>query len=722
MKIFYSILLLLLTQSIVAQNKCACGDSAKKESTADLEKSVDSLCGTCGLGENENVLVYDSKCKKLYFRECKGKVKYVDNLSDIHLNYKKPVRIKLIHFNRYLYNVNLGNSDIAFTSTESQVMQQYLIAGSNNGQITPYNSYSHGVSENGGDYVFSIISAFKANLDMLLSKIDYAVTLKQKQGIKVIAARDNSNLFIASPELDPASAKNRVKIEEIKQLNNYNDSLDIIANKIIEIQKCITASTGKKECPGDSKLPELFNDFAKKGNQIINQIEKNKKGHYTSLKKDPNYVKFKINIIGLTQSAKDSVLLPTGDSISIRAEALKQSFLKLGQRYNSFIDNKIKAYSICTDSFSCCKDPGHMMLYSTFDTLLNNIAKNFYLLKYAMNAEIIPAAKDNTKPVKEDKKSVEKKAGQESNADILKIQSSDIVFEDGKITGIKLHQTATTEKPQKPEPEKPTPLPFAEIDSLWFLFEKSISADYIMRQILFNNNMVAGNMSYTSPPIYPYGDRLGLVMQISPSDSVKKMGTMPTNTETISLDFPVFGKPMFSFSAGTFFGFGNQLKSPTYEFQQVPVAGSNVVESASPYKLVQTGNGSMPIGIDGLANVTWRKRLWFSPKTDFRIGISGGVGAVIEPAPVRVAYLLGATGSLGTYQQFHFTFGITGMNVSSLKDNLKNSAVIYNTSPGNIQYNQTVKPGLFFSVSYTIFNLKTTGNVQNGIINNNGTK
>ncbi|NLR82506.1 hypothetical protein [Chitinophaga eiseniae] len=50
------------------------------------------------------------------------------------------------------------------------------------------------------------------------------------------------------------------------------------------------------------------------------------------------------------------------------------------------------------------------------------------------------------------------------------------------------------------------------------------------------------------------------------------------------------------------------------------------------------------------------------------------------------------------------------MNVNELKDSYKNMNVLYNAAPSGSIYNQQIKFGGFLSLSYTIFNIKSTGN------------
>src|SRR5580704_15604311 len=95
----------------------------------------------CSSGD---MLIYDARCKQ-FWQYRHNKMQKITSISRVRLTYNRQFKIKIIRLNRYLYNVNVGNSDIAFTSTESPALQQAL-PGSNNGQITQYNSFTNGAS------------------------------------------------------------------------------------------------------------------------------------------------------------------------------------------------------------------------------------------------------------------------------------------------------------------------------------------------------------------------------------------------------------------------------------------------------------------------------------------------------------------------------------------------------------------------------------------------
>ncbi|HXB31787.1 MAG TPA: hypothetical protein VNV35_00130, partial [Puia sp.] len=550
-----------------------------------IRQKINLPCAGCMVADNETLLIYDHKCGKLLYKKAgDSRIAVLTDINDLKLQYKKPFRIKVVNFNRYLYNLNFATSDIAFTSSESAVMQQYLIAGTNNGQISPTNTYTNGGTMNAGDYIYSSISAFKASIDVILSRINsfYLPIYTQRQMARL-------------EKLGDSLAKHtRLKIDlsQMDSINGVGQAMIELANTQVKRD-----STLRNDTVAIRKRIHL-----RQYDSLVRVIIDQNKSKPRDIARDTTAFKALTQHFhdSLSQSiSTDSLVLNKRDSVLKEARVLRDKFLDLGRYCDSFIDNRIYAYSLCTDSFNCCASPQET--YAHFDNMVNNISRQIYFVKWAkMIYDSITAAPPKPPTVTTGGQQQQPKADDSVKATILAISTSDLKFKNGNISGISLHLTPDTTKPAK---AATAPDPFAAIDSLWFSFEKSIPTDYVMRQIIFRNNLISGNMSYTSPPIFPYGDRFGLVLQMPVADSVKRMGTMPSSTVTMSADLTVVGRALFSFSAGTFFGFG--LNNDTYEWQQVPALGSNTVQSSSPYQLVKTGSGSNPIGAVGLANVTW---------------------------------------------------------------------------------------------------------------------
>jgi hypothetical protein len=717
--LLWLVALLLFCVQARAQSTCRC---RTKYEISSYEKRMDTLvnesegCDSCVILATETLLVYDASCKKFLFRDAgHGQLRILTDLNELQLHYKQPFKFKLVNFNRYIYNLNYASADIAFTSSMPQVMQQYLFPVSGSTQVTPANTYTNGSSENGGAYIFANIAAFRPNMDQLLAKVMDAFPEPIQYEIKTKSGPLNQIIHA---------------VDSFAKANpRAGSTLDMTSNKKFSdtLNNSLVFKPSKKNFIDPADTTKLKVDTAR-NNVFYNFFQASK----VSLKKIVDLAKnptLKKNLQALQDSLlqietkvrqslyEDSVLKGLIRVAQDNQRHLLDNVLDLSDFCNSFLDDRIIAYSLCTnyDSLNCCQPAKR---YAHIDSLMEKVSADIHLFKKAKTIY------DSTKAFFTQYNDQQAKAAAAAEAAkiknggkappnpkdsskplVIKPTSTDYVFTNGTLTGLKIKQMADTSKPKTP----PSPAdPFALIDSLWNQFEKSIATDYIMRQLIFHNNLVKQNLTYTSPPIYPYGDRLGLVMQITPSDSVIKMGTAPIQSESISLDFAVSDRPLFSFSAGTFAGIW--LNSKTYEWQQIPAAGSNTIQSSSPYTLVKSGNGSAPVGFDAMANVTWP---WFLSRSkwarnNIRLGISGGVGAVVQPTPVRIGYLLGGTASVGLYQQFHFSAGVNFMNVNTLKDDLKNSYV-YSSNPGIDIYNQKIGVGAFISISYTIFSPKSSG-------------
>ncbi|MGX5818636.1 hypothetical protein ACWKWU_10590 [Chitinophaga lutea] len=723
---------LFLGALLLMANVCFAQDSVKTKPAAESQKAaaVKDPCVDCLDSLGTCALIYDAKCRRFFYKNKGGAVKPLEKLGDFVLRYKQPFHLQITNLNRYLYSVNLGNSDVTFTSNQSAIMREYLLQGSSDSPPAVPNTFADGRSGNEGDQIFALLSYFKPELDRVLVLVDEVNrrfnNLTDAINSMIAATEGMKNKALQALTAAPAGQPvNTAAIEQIKILNNYSRNLDVYAETLKQAERQIAKANSndeKNRIYSNAYLPAL-NKFQNLAEGVIGQIENNshKKGYSSLL--DSNFVQFKasVNALGQIKSGEGTGIgsaraLGGTDTVRNAAKYLVDEFKKLEDYYNRFVDDKISAYSICTDHFKCCAelDMDSTFTYSYFNLLLSKITDSYRTLRLAANQ--LPEITDAS--ISPSSTFLSPTAAIPKPPDIMKVTAADFTFDkEGKITGIKLDQSGAPVKPEAPrkKPDEKEEM-MARIDSLgalWYAFEKSVSPDFIMRRILFRRNKVKQNMQYTSPPIYPYGDRMRLVFNIVATDSARKQGVILDEMTTESLDFMVRGRPTFSFSAGTFVGFGEKLRPSTYEFRQVPAEGSNTVESGSPYKLVTTGQGSIPIGASALGNITGYI------EHGFRLGGSIGVGVTVAP-DIKVAYLGGVTASLGTYHQFHFTLGATAMNVNELKDNYRNSTALYTAMPSGSVYNQKVQPGFFFSVSYTVFNIKASSNGQDGIMNRTG--
>src|SRR6186713_1159426 len=175
----FALLMAFTLFSAFAWSQCTCTCSNPGDQDAYIAAIREKLrrsnaCTGCEPNADETLLVYDAKCKKFLSGGPGGSLSLLNDIRELRLPYKKAFRIKLVNFNRYLYNLNIGNSDIAYTSTPSPVMQQYLIPGTNT-PITIPNTFTTAGSQNGGSYVFASIAGLKGTIDVILSNINTLV-------------------------------------------------------------------------------------------------------------------------------------------------------------------------------------------------------------------------------------------------------------------------------------------------------------------------------------------------------------------------------------------------------------------------------------------------------------------------------------------------------------------------------------------------------------------
>lgn len=866
---------------------CNCG-SFNKDS---VKKYATESCYGCNDG---TMLIYDAKCKQ-FWEYNRKKITKVTKISNVRLKYGQAFKIKFIRFNRYLYNINVASSDIAFSSSEPQLMQNYLFPKNGDTSASRYNSFASGASNNDGSHLFDFVPNLRSNVDKITLKVTDNVTEKyisiynllnkynnriqeindslytktiesisgfykrisdsnginnnhknqifnthlekitnfQQNKLKAESEKNNSiineddfyfkqlNLcgkydrslfdnnicaFVENSEkaaamvfaintiFEVSSAGNNISAKDkndgksaiiiidtslTKSLTTIRDSLVSLLQIDVD---CFDSCDCKKSCEhitlDDLKrytyLRKLKMEDILQGdkNDLKHTIEKchvDYKKYKTDsayLKKHPKgriaketvtqekniaatdlkdsvrysyYLKSDTNSLNELDSFRTAIdALNSNEKLKKLSEAFQTSLDTFIQLYDGFLDKKINAYSICTNSFPCCKDNPELT-YSVFDTRIKNITEKYMSLRAFINNTNNAASKELTTPdpiikIQRDTlkiiytDSLDKKGNPiltdtgsakkmykvkkdtllqgkpfipvVQKTDTISVTSADYIISNNVITGFKFRHLPDTTKAAKPKAAA-NKISFDEVDSLWINFEKISSAD-IMRFILFNNNMVSENMSYTSVPIIPYGDRMGLTLTVGPTDSVVKMGIMPTSVDNISFDFPIYRKTLFNFSTGTFIALDNVAKSPTYEYQQIHV--NNTIPPGSPYRLVQNDPGALPIGFDALANTSWR--LFGS----FNIGISGGVGVITDPA-IRLAYLAGGTISVGNYQRFHFTAGIAGIQVKRLNADTDMN-LLYQSNPGSVSYITTLQHSWFLSATYTVFSVKATGNQQ----------
>jgi hypothetical protein len=239
-----------------------------------------------------------------------------------------------------------------------------------------------------------------------------------------------------------------------------------------------------------------------------------------------------------------------------------------------------------------------------------------------------------------------------------------------------------------------------------YLIKNLPSEDDLKKLIVFVNNMVIQNNSYTSDYISLNGNMLDLTINITSKDSIFKYFSIPEyKNAPLQIQIPILGKPFVSFSSGSFIALGKHLQNKTYSWQET--VGNNNTAADSAYTLVESGFTLPPMGFCALGNLEWKVI------RSFGLGGSAGVGLSIEKSP-RLAYLGGLSLLFGDLRQFTITGGFVGMQVNKLTNNFQTVAdnqVIYTSKP-NIEYYKEFKVGGFISLTYTPFKVYKTKTVK----------
>jgi len=239
-----------------------------------------------------------------------------------------------------------------------------------------------------------------------------------------------------------------------------------------------------------------------------------------------------------------------------------------------------------------------------------------------------------------------------------------------------------------------------------YLLKNLPSDEDIKKLIVFINNLIVFNDSYTSDYISLNGNMLDVTIKISSKDSIFKYFSIPEyKNGPLHIQIPIVGKPFVSFSSGSFITLEKHLQNKTFAWQET--VGSNNTADSSSYTLVESGYTLPPMGFCALGNVEWKL------SRSFGLGGSAGVGLSIEKTP-RMAYLGGLSLFFGDLRQFTITGGFVGMQVNKLTNNFQTVAdnqTIYSSKP-NIEYYKEFKVGGFVSLTYTPFKVYKTKTVK----------
>lgn len=229
-------------------------------------------------------------------------------------------------------------------------------------------------------------------------------------------------------------------------------------------------------------------------------------------------------------------------------------------------------------------------------------------------------------------------------------------------------------------------------------------SDFKRIALQFNSiNAYANQYVKTIPQLR--GSRLDLGFYIQEKDTVRNIDgsvTDPTIDSRFlnridSISIPVIKRWLISFSSGPFVGHGDRISPPRYIYQPLP-SGSTVISSTpSLYRIVESGRDEEPLGISGLIN------LQYQTKRAFGLGLSAGVGLSIEDNP-KPAYLGGGSIMLGQRRQIVITAGLMITKVGEFNNSLLGGNITYEDTSQPIEYNNVIRSGGFFSITYTPFN------------------
>lgn len=367
-------------------------------------------------------------------------------------------------------------------------------------------------------------------------------------------------------------------------------------------------------------------------------------------------------------------------AVTAHGEGAKNAYGKFEEdlrKFNSLInelkEKRDRAYSLCCEATQNC---GEISLGTSFSDLGSrlfelNVSYNLLAKELKKEAEERDALKAAIKKVDENfakAKNAEKPALLKKKGDLeLKLKN----FADDLDDQIK------------------------KLDTLWAVFEKP-TEEQIRNLVLFAKNYLKENYTFSSPPIYPLGNRLNIKINIDSKDELKEIRErmIPTDHQQLEIEGPVLNKWLFSFSSGPFIGFNDALYETDYQFQKIPSSG-NLIDENSLYTLTSSGKTNPPVGLSAFAH--------FENKFEenFGLGISVGVGLTIETKPQPVL-LFGPSFFIGDKNRFVLTGGAAAMQVDALKNDLYPEGLVYKNIEG-LKYYKDLRIGGFFSLTYTLF-------------------
>lgn len=412
---------------------------------------------------------------------------------------------------------------------------------------------------------------------------------------------------------------------------------------------------------------------------------------------------------------------------------LKKMIREFQRKYNKLREQRVNAYILCADA-NCCNFPPKVS-FSEYADLLSDIRFQISEIEAAYLATIPsgdeinkriasfqktlddcakkPATTNNTSNTDSAKTKTTKKTDSTKGKNTKKTDNAKAgnTPSAGKDTTTKNNPDSVKQGQSTAQADKPDPCATDNVkkltDSIATMKEllplrttidnlkaSLPSIEDLEKIYLFDMNVVKEQFYYRLPPIYPQGDKLHISLKINSRDSViaAEMKYMPPTHDELSLDFSVQNKFLFSFSSGPFTAFGNDMDRASYGWQRVPASGSVIGPDAS-YRLVQTSNAPLPVGIGGYANLG--KKI----SRTFGLAFTCG-GGITFNQDILPAFMGGITGSFGDKQRVNLTIGAGGVQVKELKSALY-LGTLYQTQP-TLDYDRPMKFAFFATLSYSI--------------------
>lgn len=424
--------------------------------------------------------------------------------------------------------------------------------------------------------------------------------------------------------------------------------------KLIHVNRYITDVTVKAEdIEYKSTAPTIFNEIFGSTGSFVTDLTKAISAHS-----------------GMDSTAPSHSLSSLKDSISQFSNTLNE----LGKDINNLKEIRNLAYSQCCESKVLCGQK-HSFSLSGFMSKIFSAEVYYNQLMFVLNGRI-------------------RQRGQlETKLKSLKEELIKTTTAPGKIT--LQEQIQSVQDTLNTIPDNLSSV-VDQVNAMWSAFKK-IDEKQLNSLAIFNDNYLKQNFVFSTPSIYPSGNRMSINVTTKLRDSlfIFKEGLRPLDDRSIVVEGLVLKKWFVSFSSGPFVGFGNDLYATSYESQAIPGA-DGVIDENSSYRIAAVGKTATPIGLSGMAHFQRR----FQESLSWGISIGAGITAESKP---KIVYLLGPSFFVGDKHQFALTVGFAGMQVDHLKTSLYPAGSIYSSRQEDLKYSKNLKLGGFVALTYTLF-------------------